>query len=152
MHLSSDIIRQKLSQPLPGLSSHLKLAPPERAKEIAGYLANRQNANPSPRQIKVPRSPVPHAGLTRPESTRNVAQLRAATRAAATPAGSSPESPCRQTPLAMGVAATISAAEMASLRVGFLPSSTSCTGMPSQEYWKRSVRATGASSLVIEKQ
>ena len=47
MHLSSDIIRQKLSQPLPGLSSHLKLAPPERAKEIAGYLANRQNAKQS---------------------------------------------------------------------------------------------------------
>lgn len=47
MNFSPEIIRQKLSQPLPGLSSHLKLAPPERAKEIAGYLANQQNAKQS---------------------------------------------------------------------------------------------------------
>ena len=37
MKLTPEIIRQKLSEPLPGLVSHLKLAPITRAKEIADY-------------------------------------------------------------------------------------------------------------------
>ena len=37
MKLTPAFIRQKLSEPLPGLTSHLKLAPKTRAKEIAGY-------------------------------------------------------------------------------------------------------------------
>lgn len=37
MELTPEIIRQKLSEPLPGLVSHLKLAPITRAKEITEY-------------------------------------------------------------------------------------------------------------------
>lgn len=37
MKLTPEIIKQKLSEPLPGLASHLKLAPTSRAKEIANY-------------------------------------------------------------------------------------------------------------------
>lgn len=41
MRFSPEIIRQKLkTSPLPGLQSHLKLAPAQRISEIAGYPAN----------------------------------------------------------------------------------------------------------------
>ncbi len=47
MKLTPEIIRQKLSQPLPGLVSHLKLAPKTRVKEITEYCEKIINARKS---------------------------------------------------------------------------------------------------------
>lgn len=47
MNITVDYIRQKLSQTLPGLSSHLKLAPDNRTEEIALYLNSKTEAKKS---------------------------------------------------------------------------------------------------------
>ena len=47
MKLTPEIIQQKLLEPLPGLVSHLKLAPKTRAKEIAEYHEKRIDAKKS---------------------------------------------------------------------------------------------------------
>ena len=47
MTITPDYIRRKLSGKLPGLSSHLKLAPDSRAEEIASYLKNKKEAKKS---------------------------------------------------------------------------------------------------------
>ncbi len=47
MHLTPQIIREKLSQPLPGLESHLKLAPESRASEIKEYNEGKKTAKKS---------------------------------------------------------------------------------------------------------
>ncbi|MCE5332786.1 MAG: CoA pyrophosphatase [Bacteroidales bacterium] len=47
MNLSPQIIKKKLLQPLPGLSSHLKMAPASRAGEIARFNGNLRNARKS---------------------------------------------------------------------------------------------------------
>lgn len=47
MEFTPEIIQQKLSMPLPGLASHLKLAPLTRAKQIAEYDENQINAKKS---------------------------------------------------------------------------------------------------------
>jgi accessory gene regulator protein AgrB len=47
MNFSADFIRGKLSGELPGLSSHLKLAPDSRAKQIASYKESKRQAKKS---------------------------------------------------------------------------------------------------------
>ncbi len=47
MNLSIDQLKRKLQQPLPGVSSHLKMAPPHRAHEIINHLDNSENAKKS---------------------------------------------------------------------------------------------------------
>jgi 8-oxo-dGTP pyrophosphatase MutT (NUDIX family) len=47
MNFSIDQIKQKLQLPLPGISSHLKMAPPHRAQEIVNHLDNSENAKKS---------------------------------------------------------------------------------------------------------
>jgi 8-oxo-dGTP pyrophosphatase MutT (NUDIX family) len=47
MNFSIDQIKQKLQLPLPGISSHLKMAPPHRAQEIINQLDNAENAKKS---------------------------------------------------------------------------------------------------------
>ena len=47
MNFSIDQIKQKLQLPLPGISSHLKMAPPHRAQEIINHLDNPEHAKKS---------------------------------------------------------------------------------------------------------
>ena len=47
MNFSAAFIRQKLNGELPGLSSHLKLAPDSRADEIASYMKSQKQAKKS---------------------------------------------------------------------------------------------------------
>jgi len=47
MNLSCNEIKQKLQLPLPGMISHLKMAPPHRAHEIINQLDNAENAKKS---------------------------------------------------------------------------------------------------------
>ncbi len=47
MELTPEIIRQKLSNPLPGINSHLKLAPAKRLAEIEKYLSEKNDAKKS---------------------------------------------------------------------------------------------------------
>ena len=47
MNITAEIIRQKLSEPLPGAPSHLKLAPEHRAQDLANMKGNFENAKKS---------------------------------------------------------------------------------------------------------
>ena len=47
MNFSADFIRHKLNGELPGLSSHLKLAPDSRAEQIASYKESKRQAKKS---------------------------------------------------------------------------------------------------------
>lgn len=47
MNFSIDLIKQKLQLPLPGISSHLKMAPPHRVNEIINHLDNSENSTKS---------------------------------------------------------------------------------------------------------
>ena len=47
MHISANILKQKLNKPLPGLSSHLKMAPASRVAEIKNIEMHYENARKS---------------------------------------------------------------------------------------------------------
>lgn len=47
MNITAEIIKQKLSGPLPGVSSHLKLTPAHRAEELANMNGKLENAKKS---------------------------------------------------------------------------------------------------------
>ena len=47
MNFSIDQLKQKFQLPLPGVSSHLKMAPPHRVREIVNQLDNAENAKKS---------------------------------------------------------------------------------------------------------
>jgi 8-oxo-dGTP pyrophosphatase MutT (NUDIX family) len=47
MNFSIDQIKQKLQLPLPGIPSHLKMAPPHRAQDIVNHKDNSENAKKS---------------------------------------------------------------------------------------------------------
>lgn len=47
MNITAEIIKQKLSGPLPGVSSHLKLAPAHRAEELSNMNGKLENAKKS---------------------------------------------------------------------------------------------------------